>query len=139
MPLIFELKFVDGTSKIHTIPAEIWRQNNEKVSKLVVADKEVASVVLDPRLETADIDLSNNNYPPQIVKSRFQLFKGRSRFGSGGMNPMKQAEMEKAAREAAKKRATKKPAAKPAAKPVAKPAPKKAPVKKAATKKKGCS
>ena len=132
MPLIFELKFVDGTSKIHTIPAEVWRQNNEKVSKLVVADKQVASVVLDPRLETADIDLSNNNYPPQIVKSRFQLFKGRSRFGGGGMNPMKQADMEKAAKEKAAKEAAKKPVPKPKAQPK----PKKEVEKKAEAKKK---
>ena len=132
MPLIFELKFVDGTSKIHTIPAEVWRQNNEKVSKLVVADKQVASVVLDPRLETADIDLSNNNYPPQIVKSRFQLFKGRSRFSGGGMNPMKQADMEKAAKEKAAKEAAKKPVPKPKAQPK----PKKEVEKKAEAKKK---
>ena len=94
MPLIFELKFTNGKSKIYTIPAEIWRRNNEKVSKLVITDHEVESIVLDPRLETADIDLSNNHFPPKMIKSRFKMFKGSSRFRGGGSNPMRQAQLE---------------------------------------------
>ena len=100
MPLIFELKFTNGKSKIYTIPAEIWRRNNEKVSKLVITDHEVDSIVLDPRLETADIDLSNNHFPPKMVKSRFQMFKSSGRRFGSSFNPMRQAQTEQKMKEA---------------------------------------
>lgn len=116
MPLIFELKFTNGKSKIVTIPAEIWRRNNEKVSKLVMTDHEVESVVLDPRSQTADVDLSNNYFPPKIVKSRFKMFKSSFRFG-GGSNPMRQAELEKRLIEARKKAEAGKKTPPPAAEP----------------------
>ncbi|MEC9092357.1 MAG: M1 family aminopeptidase [Planctomycetota bacterium] len=93
MPLIFELKFTNGKSKIYTIPAEIWRRNSEKVSKLVITEEEVQAIVLDPRLETADIDLSNNHFPPKMIQSRFKMFKSSSRSGNS-FNQMRQAQME---------------------------------------------
>ena len=89
MPVIIEMTFEDDTKKEVRIPAEIWRRNNLKVSKMLVTEKLVKSITLDPHLETADIDLSNNHFPPRITKSRFELFK-MSRRG-GGQNPMKQA------------------------------------------------
>lgn len=75
MPVILELQFADGTSDIVRIPAEIWRYDAEKVTKTLHTTKEVVGVVLDPRLETADVDTSNNVWPPKEAKSRFQLFK----------------------------------------------------------------
>lgn len=120
MPLIFELKFTNGKSKIYSIPAEIWRRNNEKVSKLVITDHEVESIVLDPRLETADIDLRNNHFPPKMVKSRFQMFKGGSRFRSG-LNEMRRAQAEQqsaaARKKAEKEKAEKQKAAEKSEKP----------------------
>jgi hypothetical protein len=78
MPLIVEFKFVDGTSEVHRIPAEIWMKNDEKVSKVFVTDKEAVSIELDPFLETADTDLNNNAWPPRIQPSRFKLYKDRN-------------------------------------------------------------
>jgi hypothetical protein len=75
MPLIFRVEYVDGTTEQIRVPAEIWRYNNTEVSKLIVAKKEVKAVVLDPNLETADADLSNNFFPRRVVPSRFQVFK----------------------------------------------------------------
>ena len=75
MPIILEIEFTDGSKQELRIPAEIWRRNNQKVSKLVITSKEIKSLTLDPHLETADADLSNNYFPPRIVKSRFKLFK----------------------------------------------------------------
>ncbi len=75
MPLIIKFNFEDGTSELVRIPAEIWSRNNLEISKVFVFDKLVGSVELDPYLETADCDLSNNNWPPKAVQSRFELYK----------------------------------------------------------------
>jgi aminopeptidase N len=75
MPVIFQLEYADGTKEELRIPAEIWRLNNSRVSKLIVTQKEIKSITLDPHLETADVDLANNFFPRRPVKSRFQIFK----------------------------------------------------------------
>lgn len=75
MPVILELTYTDGTKEELRIPAEIWRLNNFNVSKLIFTKKEIAFITLDPHLETADVDLTNNTFPRRPVKSRFQTFK----------------------------------------------------------------
>ena len=90
MPIIFDAEFEDGSKERFEIPAEIWTRNNEQVTRMVITEKEIKKVVLDPQLQTADVDLSNNYYPPQIVKSRFELFKQ-----SRPKNDMQKAESEK--------------------------------------------
>jgi len=75
MPLIFRVEYMDGTTEEIRVPAEIWRYNNTEISKLIVTRKEVKAIVLDPNLETADTDLSNNFFPRRVVPSRFQIFK----------------------------------------------------------------
>jgi hypothetical protein len=82
MPLIFELEFKDGNKRRIQIPAEIWKRSEQEVTKVFACEKEVTSILLDPQLETADVDLSNNAWPPRVVPTRFELFKesqGRSR------------------------------------------------------------
>jgi hypothetical protein len=86
MPIIVEFTFTDGTSEVKRIPAEIWKLNYKKVSKVFPFTKEVISIELDPFLETADTDRSNNYYPSQTETSRFDLFQSRRR--GGGENPM---------------------------------------------------
>jgi hypothetical protein len=54
-----------------------------------MTEKPIKSIVLDPRLETADVELENNYFPRRIMKSRFELYK-ESRRGAGG-NPMRTA------------------------------------------------
>jgi hypothetical protein len=34
------------------------------------------SIAIDPWLETADVDLNNNNWPRKTQLSKFQLYKG---------------------------------------------------------------
>ncbi len=75
MPVIFKVAYADGTSEEIRIPAEIWRYNNFNVSKLIITKKEAVEIVLDPNLETADADLTNNYFPRRIVPTRFQVFK----------------------------------------------------------------
>ncbi|WP_369410349.1 M1 family metallopeptidase [Neiella litorisoli] len=89
MPLIIQLDYQDGSSEIVHIPAEIWRHNPKKTSKLLWRDKKLASVTLDPHWQTADVDLSNNHYPRQIIPSRLELYKSKPR-----KNLMKDAQAE---------------------------------------------
>ena len=79
MPVILEFEYVDGTNEVVKIPAELWKSNNEQVSKVFVFDKELARVTLDPFLETADVDRNNNYWPARVEPTRFQLFKDRNR------------------------------------------------------------
>lgn len=91
MPVILDIEYADGAKKQLRIPAEIWRRNNQRVSKLIVSPQEIRSITLDPHLETADTDLSNNHWPAKPVKTNFQLFKEREE-----KNPMQlQQEAEK--------------------------------------------
>ena len=81
MPIILEMTFTDGSTDMMRIPAEIWRRTPKAVSKLVITDKELASVTVDPRWETADVDTQNNHYPRQIIKSRIESYKSKPRSG----------------------------------------------------------
>ena len=71
MPIITELQFEDGTSEIQKFPAQIWRRNNDTVKRIFATDKKVVKIVVDPKLETADIDTSNNSWPKQEAASKF--------------------------------------------------------------------
>jgi hypothetical protein len=90
MPLILQIDYADGTREEMRIPAEIWRYNNFAVSRLLMTKKEIASITLDPHLETADTDLSNNSFPRRPVKNRFQLYRERTR-----PNPMQLQQQER--------------------------------------------
>jgi len=75
MPVILEFVFADGTTEIQRIPAEIWQKNSAKINKVFATEKQIVSVNLDPFLETADVDTSNNSYPKKEEVSRFELFQ----------------------------------------------------------------
>ena len=75
MPVVLRLRHTDDTTEEIRLPAEIWVRNSKKVSHLVVSQGELASVELDPHLESADVNRFNNKYPPEVNKSRFQLYK----------------------------------------------------------------
>ena len=75
MPIILELEYEDSTNYIIRIPAEIWRKNRKQITKVFATKKLVKSFNLDPQLETADINLVNNNWPKKVIKSRFELYK----------------------------------------------------------------
>jgi hypothetical protein len=46
------------------------------------------SISLDPLLETADVDLNNNFWPPRQVPTKFDIFKRGERGGRGNENPI---------------------------------------------------
>ena len=91
MPVILEVTYDNGETDEVRIPAEIWRHDPKKFSKLLVTDREVMGITLDPHLETADTDLNNNFWPSRAVESRLELFK---RKGRSGRNLMKDIEVE---------------------------------------------
>ena len=91
MPIIIEWTYKDGTRDTTRISAQIWRKNENKVTKVFLKEKEVASIKLDPLRETADINERNNSWPAIESPSKFQLYKSRStgaRGAGGGTNPM---------------------------------------------------
>lgn len=75
MPIIVEYTYADGTSKTETYPAQIWRLNDKEVSKAVASEKEIVKITVDPKLETADVDTSNNTWPKEEQTSEFDNFK----------------------------------------------------------------
>jgi aminopeptidase N len=77
MPIILELQYEDSTNYIIRIPAEIWRKNRDQITKVFATKKRVKSFNLDPQLETADINLVNNNWPRKMIKSKFELYKNK--------------------------------------------------------------
>ncbi|MCU0349804.1 MAG: M1 family metallopeptidase [Flavobacterium sp.] len=72
MPIIAELHFDDGTTELHKFPAQIWRRNNDTAKRVFATEKKVVKIQVDPKLETADIDTTNNVWPrPTQEKSKF--------------------------------------------------------------------
>jgi len=75
MPLIVEYTYMDGSKVNITYPAEIWRKNDKEIKKVIASQKELVSVIVDPKAETADIDMTNNAWPKKVKKSDFDQFK----------------------------------------------------------------
>lgn len=93
-PLIIQFNYSDGTSEIERISAYVWRKNEKEVSKTFLRNKKVASILLDPYRETADINERNNTWNLREEPSRFELFRAKSgavRGQSQGQNPMQKA------------------------------------------------
>jgi len=91
MPVILEIGHDDGSTREIRIPAEVWRRSPTSVSKLIVSERPIATVTLDPHLEIADVDRSDNHYPPRVDEERIRLTKPRWR---SGRNPMQEAKRE---------------------------------------------
>ncbi len=90
MPLILEWTFEDGTKEVERIPAEIWRKDENAVTKVFVKDQPVKAVKLDPYRETADIDESNNTRPVPAEPALFKVYKKDRQ--EEQLNPMQKAE-----------------------------------------------
>jgi hypothetical protein len=99
MPIIIEWTFKDGTKEIDRIPAQVWRHNENKVTKFFMKDKEVTNIKLDPMRETADINEGNNTWGGVVAEpSRVQLYKQKqaaARGQSTGPNPMQKSKEKK--------------------------------------------
>ena len=75
MPIILEIAYEDGTKERKTFPAQIWRYNEKEVKKVFRTDKAITGFTIDPDLETADVDTSNNAWPKKVEVNSFDKFK----------------------------------------------------------------
>ena len=105
MPVLLQLTYEDGKNEELHIPAEIWRKNNQEVSKLLISPRKITSILVDPHEETADTDKENNVFPRLAKQSRIKLRAS----GRGGSNPIRKSreEAKKAAKAAGKEEAKK--------------------------------
>ena len=99
MPLPIRIEYTDGSIEDMVLPADLWRSDHRNTSSMLIRPLEIASVTLDPNDEIADVDRSDNTYPPRVDSSRFRL-----RPDGQSTNPMRQARDE-TAREATQKAA----------------------------------
>jgi len=76
-PLALEITLASGKKYVERVPAEVWRYSPKKITKVIVTDEPLVSLVQDPYWETADIDQSNNAWPRKVTQSRLELFKSR--------------------------------------------------------------
>lgn len=74
-PVPLRLEYADGSVEELNLPAEIWRFNTEKASKVHVTTKELKSIVFDPRQDLVDTDIENNFWPRRPIKTKLQLYK----------------------------------------------------------------
>jgi len=74
-PLPLAITLADGRVERLEVPAEIWRRNNDRVTKLLISSSPFKSIELDPDHQTADVDRSDNHFPRKLVKSRLDLYK----------------------------------------------------------------
>jgi len=79
MPLILNFQYTDGTNEVERIPAEIWRFGDTTITKVFAKDKIVDRIILDPYLETADTDRSDNYFPQQILPTKFEMYRDKEK------------------------------------------------------------
>ena len=77
MPIIVEYTYSDGSTKRETFPAQVWRKNDKEVRKVVASEMEITKIMVDPDLETADIDTANNAWPKRKKLGEFKKFKDK--------------------------------------------------------------
>ncbi len=72
MPVPLKLTFADGSTETIHIPAEVWRYNPQVATWQYVTAKTVTAAEVDPMLEIADADRTNNvqrgPFRPAVLK-----------------------------------------------------------------------
>ena len=71
MPIIVEITYEDDSKENFKFPAQIWRKSNETAKRVFATEKVIKKIQVDPKLETADVDVTNNSWPKENVKSKF--------------------------------------------------------------------
>jgi len=75
MPILMEIGYEDQSSEVIKLPAEIWRYNSATVNRMLISEKRIIQIAIDPTLETADVNIENNYYPRRILPSRIEIYK----------------------------------------------------------------
>jgi hypothetical protein len=63
MPILVEITYEDGTVENFKYPAQIWRKIITLLLEEMYATEKAIKIQIDPKLETADIDVTNNTWP----------------------------------------------------------------------------
>ncbi|MGO4819264.1 M1 family metallopeptidase [Flavobacterium sp. W22_SRS_FP1] len=71
MPILVEITYEDDTVDNFKYPAQIWRKSNDSAKKVYATEKAIKKIQIDPKLETADIDVTNNTWPKEKLKTKF--------------------------------------------------------------------
>ena len=71
MPIIVEITYEDDTKENFKFPAQIWRKSNQTAKRVFATEKVIKKIQIDPKLETADVDVTNNSWPKENLKSKF--------------------------------------------------------------------
>jgi hypothetical protein len=71
MPILVEITYDDNSIENFKFPAQIWRKNNDTAKRVFATEKIIKSIQIDPKEETADIDITNNTWPKIEEKSKF--------------------------------------------------------------------
>ena len=82
MPIIVQFEYEDGDKEVIKIPVEVWRFNRGEVTKIFKTEKPIKTMTLDPFIQTADVDRSNNYWPERVEPTRFETFKSSGWGGS---------------------------------------------------------
>ena len=94
MPLVLRFTLEDGTEEVKRIPAEVWLKNEDEFTKWFNFTQPVVQITLDPFLEMADTDRSDNYWPAMQEPSKFDVYSrgATSRWQrNGSSNPMREA------------------------------------------------
>ncbi len=94
MPIVLRFTLEDGTEEIVRIPAEVWLKNEDAFTKWFHFEQRVLQITMDPFLEMADTDRTNNHWPRMAEPSKFDVFSqgATSRWQrNGSSNPMREA------------------------------------------------
>lgn len=124
MPLILKITHTDGSTRELRLPAEIWVKDPTSTARLIISEKPLLSIEVDPHLETADVDRGNNFFPPKIQKSRFKLYRestSKNEMQKAGLGKKEKTDKDAEPKPEAKEKEEVKPEAKPDPKPEKKP------------------
>lgn len=94
MPLVLRFTLEDGTEEVKRIPAEVWLKNEDEFTKWFNFTQPVVQITLDPFLEMADTDRSDNYWPAMQEPNKFDVYSrgATSRWQRNGRsNPMRDA------------------------------------------------
>jgi hypothetical protein len=94
MPLVLRFTLEDGQEEVVRIPAEVWLKNEDEFTKWFNFTQPVVQITLDPFLEMADTDRSDNYWPALQEPNKFDVYSrgATSRWDRNGRsNPMREA------------------------------------------------
>ena len=97
MPLVLRFTLEDGTEEVKRIPAEVWLKNEDEFTKWFNFTQPVVQITLDPFLEMADTDRSDNYWPAIQEPNKFDVYSrgATSRWERNGRsNPMREARVQ---------------------------------------------